>query len=75
VFLKGPGTLLGHRGMTRRPAEVKIMHYECELAVIIGAPARGVARAQALQHVAAIASRTTTPSAITSKTGTGRTFA
>ena len=35
-FLKGPGTLLGHRGMTRRPGRREFMHYECELAVIIG---------------------------------------
>jgi 5-oxopent-3-ene-1,2,5-tricarboxylate decarboxylase/2-hydroxyhepta-2,4-diene-1,7-dioate isomerase len=52
VFLKGPGTLLGHRGVTRRPADVKFMHYECELAVIIGRPAKQVARDQALTHVA-----------------------
>jgi len=52
VFLKGPGTLLGHRGITRRPAGVKFMHYECELAVVIGRSARGVRRADALQHVA-----------------------
>ncbi|HTT42325.1 MAG TPA: fumarylacetoacetate hydrolase family protein [Steroidobacteraceae bacterium] len=52
VFLKGPGTLLGHRGFTRRPADVKFMHYECELAVIIGATARGVRRSEALAHVA-----------------------
>jgi 5-oxopent-3-ene-1,2,5-tricarboxylate decarboxylase / 2-hydroxyhepta-2,4-diene-1,7-dioate isomerase len=52
VFFKGPGTLLGHRGATRRPADVKFMHYECELAVIIGRPARRVARAQAMRHVA-----------------------
>ena len=52
VFLKGPGTLLGHRGVTRRPAAVKFMHYECELAVVIGRPAKQVARSQALQHVA-----------------------
>jgi 5-oxopent-3-ene-1,2,5-tricarboxylate decarboxylase/2-hydroxyhepta-2,4-diene-1,7-dioate isomerase len=52
VFLKGPGTLLGHRGVTRRPADVKFMHYECELAVIIGRPAKRVARADALAHVA-----------------------
>lgn len=52
VFLKGPGTLLGHRGMTRRPAEVAFMHYECELAVIIGRTARRVARGEAMQHVA-----------------------
>ena len=29
VFLKGRGTLLGHRGVTRRPAGVAFMHYEC----------------------------------------------
>jgi 5-oxopent-3-ene-1,2,5-tricarboxylate decarboxylase / 2-hydroxyhepta-2,4-diene-1,7-dioate isomerase len=52
VFLKGPGTLLGHRGQTRRPAGVAFMHYECELAVVIGKTARKVRQADALQHVA-----------------------
>jgi 5-oxopent-3-ene-1,2,5-tricarboxylate decarboxylase / 2-hydroxyhepta-2,4-diene-1,7-dioate isomerase len=52
VFLKGPGSLIGHRGQTRRPAGVKFMHYECELAVVIGRPARKVARADAMAHVA-----------------------
>ena len=52
VFLKGPGTLIGHRGQTRRPADVKFMHYECELAVVIGRPARRVRRADAMAHVA-----------------------
>jgi 5-oxopent-3-ene-1,2,5-tricarboxylate decarboxylase / 2-hydroxyhepta-2,4-diene-1,7-dioate isomerase len=52
AFLKGPGTLIGHRGQTRRPADVKLMHYECELAVVIGATARNVGRADAMAHVA-----------------------
>ncbi|HYL71475.1 MAG TPA: fumarylacetoacetate hydrolase family protein [Candidatus Dormibacteraeota bacterium] len=52
VFLKGPGTLLGHRGCTRRPAGVKFMHFECELAVVIGRTARRVPRRTALEHVA-----------------------
>jgi len=52
VFLKGPGSLLGHRGVTRRPAGVKFMHYECELAVVIGRTARRAARSDALRHVA-----------------------
>ncbi len=52
VFLKGPGSLLGHRGITRRPRGVQNMHYECELAVVIGKPARRVSRARALEHVA-----------------------
>jgi 5-oxopent-3-ene-1,2,5-tricarboxylate decarboxylase / 2-hydroxyhepta-2,4-diene-1,7-dioate isomerase len=52
VFLKGAGSLIGHRGSTRRPADVKFMHYECELAVIIGRPAKHVRRAAAMEHVA-----------------------
>src|SRR5258707_9210168 len=52
VFLKGPGARLGHRGTTRRPAGVKFMHYECELAVVIGRPAKSVSRAAAMRHVA-----------------------
>ena len=52
VFLKGPGSLIGHRGQTRRPRDVKFMHYECELAVVMGATARAVKRADAMKHVA-----------------------
>jgi 5-oxopent-3-ene-1,2,5-tricarboxylate decarboxylase/2-hydroxyhepta-2,4-diene-1,7-dioate isomerase len=52
VFLKGPGTLIGHRGFTRRPKDATFMHYECELAVVIGRDAYRVPRARALGHVA-----------------------
>jgi len=52
VFLKGPGALIGHRGATRRPADATFMHYECELAVVIGKPARHVARDDAMAHIA-----------------------
>lgn len=52
AFLKGPGTLVGHRGFARRPADATFMHYECELAVVIGRSARGVSREQALNYVA-----------------------
>ncbi|MEK8027077.1 fumarylacetoacetate hydrolase family protein [Pseudaquabacterium rugosum] len=52
VFLKGPGSLIGHRGHTRRPAGVAFMHYECELAVVIGRTARRVPPEHALAHVA-----------------------
>jgi 5-oxopent-3-ene-1,2,5-tricarboxylate decarboxylase / 2-hydroxyhepta-2,4-diene-1,7-dioate isomerase len=52
VFLKGPNSLLGHKGVTRRPADADQMHYECELAVIIGRTAHNVHRAQAYEHVA-----------------------
>jgi len=52
VFLKGPGSLVGHRGVTRRPAGVQFMHYECELAVVIGQAAKNVRREDAMGHVA-----------------------
>ncbi len=52
VFLKGPGALVGHRGVTRRPAGVAFMHYECELAVVIGRVARRVREADAMAFVA-----------------------
>jgi len=52
VFLKGPNALVGHRGQTRRPSGVGLMHYECELAVVIGRSAKNVRRADAMAHVA-----------------------
>jgi len=52
AFLKAPNSLIGHRGATRRPAGATFMHYECELAVVIGASARKVARRDAMRHVA-----------------------
>jgi 5-oxopent-3-ene-1,2,5-tricarboxylate decarboxylase / 2-hydroxyhepta-2,4-diene-1,7-dioate isomerase len=52
VFLKGPGSLIGHRGHTRRPADAAFMHYECELAVVIGRSASKVRAADAFAHVA-----------------------
>jgi 5-oxopent-3-ene-1,2,5-tricarboxylate decarboxylase/2-hydroxyhepta-2,4-diene-1,7-dioate isomerase len=52
VFLKGPNTFVGHRAQTRRPADATYMHYECELAVIIGRPARNVKREDAYDYVA-----------------------
>jgi 5-oxopent-3-ene-1,2,5-tricarboxylate decarboxylase/2-hydroxyhepta-2,4-diene-1,7-dioate isomerase len=52
AFLKGPNALVGHRGLTRRPADATFMHYECELAVVIGRHAKRVKRADALDYVA-----------------------
>lgn len=51
AFLKSASALIGHRGQTRRPADVSFMHYECELAVVIGRSARRVRRADAMSHV------------------------
>ena len=52
AFLKGPGALIGHRAQTRRPADATFMHYECELAVVIGRSAKNVKRADAMRFVA-----------------------
>ena len=52
VFFKTPGALIGHRGFTRRPQGVQFMHYECELAVVIGRTAKRVKAVDAMQHVA-----------------------
>ena len=52
VFLKGERALNGHRQFTRRPSGVQFMHYECELAVVIGRPARRVRRDDAYDFIA-----------------------
>ena len=52
VFLKSPGTIIGHRAKTYRPADASYMHYECELAVVIGCHARQVKREDAYSVVA-----------------------
>jgi len=51
-FLKAANTFVGHRAQTLRPADVAFMHYECELAVVIGRTASRVKRAQAYDYVA-----------------------
>lgn len=52
VFLKGPNTIIGHRAQTRRPADATYMHYECELAVVIGKTGCRVSKEQAYDMVA-----------------------
>ncbi|MFC4557886.1 fumarylacetoacetate hydrolase family protein [Virgibacillus kekensis] len=52
VFLKGPNTFTGHRSQTYRPSDVTFMHYECELAVIIGDAAKNVKKEEAYNYVA-----------------------
>ncbi len=52
VFLKGHNTLIGHRACTRRPADATFMHYECELAVVIGKSGYRVPKARAMDIVA-----------------------
>jgi len=52
VFLKGPNTIVGHKARTRRPDGVAYMHYECELAVVIGKKGFQIAKENAFDHVA-----------------------
>ena len=52
VFLKGERALNGHRQTTRRPADVKFMHYECELTVVVGRKAKNVKRGDAYDYIA-----------------------
>ncbi|PKO32688.1 MAG: 2-hydroxyhepta-2,4-diene-1,7-dioate isomerase [Betaproteobacteria bacterium HGW-Betaproteobacteria-7] len=52
AFLKGPNTIVGHRAQTRRPADATYMHYECELAVVIGKTGKNLTKAEAMDIVA-----------------------
>jgi 5-oxopent-3-ene-1,2,5-tricarboxylate decarboxylase/2-hydroxyhepta-2,4-diene-1,7-dioate isomerase len=51
VFVKGEASLIGHKALTRRPQEVLDMHYECELAVVIGRTAKHVKKENAYDYV------------------------
>ncbi len=51
AFMKAEAAFIGHCAFTRRPVEVKNMHYECELAVVIGRTARRVKKADAYDFV------------------------
>lgn len=51
VFIKGESTLIGHKAQTVRPHGVQNMHYECELAVVIGKAARHVRRDDAYDFI------------------------
>ena len=51
VFVKGESTLIGHRQLTSRPSDVQFMHYECELAIVVGKTARKVRRDDAYDFI------------------------
>ncbi|WP_315906651.1 fumarylacetoacetate hydrolase family protein [Priestia koreensis] len=52
VFLKGPNTFVGHRSKTVRPLDATNMHYECELAVVIGRSGKHIKKEEAYDYVA-----------------------
>lgn len=51
VFVKGESTLIGHRQLTSRPSDVQFMHYECELAIVVGKTARKIRRDDAYDFI------------------------
>ena len=51
VFLKGPNSLIGHKAVTRRPADANQMHFECELVAVVGKTARKVRRGDAYDFI------------------------
>jgi 5-oxopent-3-ene-1,2,5-tricarboxylate decarboxylase / 2-hydroxyhepta-2,4-diene-1,7-dioate isomerase len=52
IFLKGPNAFVGHNGYTPCPPDVQQMHFECELAVIMGREGRRIRREHAYDYVA-----------------------
>jgi 5-oxopent-3-ene-1,2,5-tricarboxylate decarboxylase/2-hydroxyhepta-2,4-diene-1,7-dioate isomerase len=51
VFLKGPNALLGHNGESPCPSDARQMHFECELAVVIGRRAHRIRSGVAYDYV------------------------
>ena len=51
IFLKPSTSVIGDGDAIRLPADAGDVHYEAELAVVIGAPARDVTPEQAMSHV------------------------
>ncbi len=51
LFLKPLTSLTGHRSPVVAPPNIEYMHYEVELAVVIGRPGRRIARADAYDYV------------------------
>ena len=55
LFLRVPGSQLGHRQPLLRPRESKMLDYEGEIAVIIGAGGRRIPESDAWRHIAGYA--------------------
>jgi 5-oxopent-3-ene-1,2,5-tricarboxylate decarboxylase / 2-hydroxyhepta-2,4-diene-1,7-dioate isomerase len=51
LFFKPLSSLIGHRGAVVAPANIEYMHYEVELAVVIGRAARRVKAGNAMDYV------------------------
>lgn len=51
VFIKSQGSYVGHNGYSWRPDNIHYMHYECELAIVIGKEAKNVSKEDAWDYV------------------------
>jgi 5-oxopent-3-ene-1,2,5-tricarboxylate decarboxylase/2-hydroxyhepta-2,4-diene-1,7-dioate isomerase len=51
LFFKPLTSLIGHRAKVVAPRNIEYMHYEVELAVVIGQPGRKIKAANAMDHV------------------------
>jgi 5-carboxymethyl-2-hydroxymuconate isomerase len=54
VFMRTPGSLVGHRETIVRPPESEQLDYEGEIVLVIGASGRRIAEADAWRHVAGL---------------------
>ena len=54
VFLRTPGSLVGHKAPILRPPESPQFDYEGEIALIIGTGGRRIAKDRALSHIAGL---------------------
>ena len=54
VFLRTPGSLVGHRQPIVRPPESEQFDYEGEIAIVIGKPGRRIAQDDAESHIAGL---------------------
>ena len=54
IFMRTPGSLVGHGAAIVRPPESVQLDYEGEAAIIIGTPGRRIPRERALAHIAGL---------------------
>ena len=54
LFIRFPGTLVGHGDDLRRPPESEQLDYEGEIAIVIGKGGRRIAQQDAWDHIAAV---------------------
>jgi len=54
VFMRAPGSLVGHRAPLLRPPESEQLDYEGEIAIVIGKRGRRIPRERAREHVAGL---------------------